>query len=102
MMATTANQVLADTRNKAPFFPDLDDEMDGDQTDAVRSVRETVPMIGMNVCNLPRSETVGAPVTAMDFITMDERRMQSPEILTYTLGGPDADVVHHRPGQPLR
>ena len=28
------NVVLADTRNKAPFFPDLDGEMEGDQTDA--------------------------------------------------------------------
>ena len=27
-----ANQVLADTRNKAPVFPDQDDEMDGRQT----------------------------------------------------------------------
>ena len=48
MMAT--NQVLADTRNKAPFFPDQDDEMEGDQTDQERSVAENVPVIGDGRC----------------------------------------------------
>ena len=38
-----ANQVLADTRNKAPVFPDQDDEMEGDQTDQERSVDENTP-----------------------------------------------------------
>ena len=40
-MVATANQVLADTRNKAPVFPDQDDEMDGEQTDQERSVMRT-------------------------------------------------------------
>ena len=38
-MMVTAQQVLADTRNKAPVFPDLDDEMEGEQTDQKRSGR---------------------------------------------------------------
>ena len=41
-MMVTANTVLADTRNKAPVFPDLDDEMDGEQTDQERMVAENV------------------------------------------------------------
>ena len=39
-MMVTAHQVLADTRNKAPVFPDQDDEMEGEQTDQERSVAE--------------------------------------------------------------
>ena len=31
------NRVLADTRNKAPVFPDQDTEMEGDQTAQERS-----------------------------------------------------------------
>ena len=46
-----ANTVLADTRNKAPVFPDQDDVMDGRQTDQERSVPENVPAIGEDTCN---------------------------------------------------
>ena len=88
-MMATMQQVLADTRNKAPFFPDLDDEMEGDQTDDVRSVFENVPMIGTIVATIP-VRPVGARVTAMDFITEDNGDRMD-EVLTYTLGGPDAD-----------
>ena len=34
---------------------------------------------------------VGAPVVAMDFIIAPADGAETPEILTYTLGGPDAD-----------
>ena len=80
-MAPTANQVLADTRNKAPVFPDQDDEMEGDQTDQERSVEE----------NTIAGEAIGAndPVVAMDFIIAPDDGEKTPEILTYTLGGPD-------------
>ena len=85
-----ANQVLADTRNKAPFFPDQDTEMDGDQTDQERSVLENVPVIG-NVAATELVRTIGEPVVAMDFIIAPADGAETPEILTYTLGGPDAD-----------
>ena len=78
-MAVTAQQVLADTRNKAPFFPDLDPDMEGDQTDAERSIEE----------NTVAGVDIGAPVIAMDFIT-DNAGMQTDETLTYSLGGIDA------------
>ena len=87
--APAANQVLADTRNKAPMFPDQDAEMDGDQTDQERSVLENVPAIGSALATEP-VRPVGDPVTAMDFITVNVGT-QTPEILTYSLGGPDAD-----------
>ena len=88
MMATT-NQVLADTRNKAPVFADQDDEMEGEQTDQERMVGENVPVIGGATATMA-IRTVGAPVTATDSITANDGGT-IPEILTYTLGGPDAD-----------
>ena len=75
-----ANPVLADTRNKAPVFPDQDDEMEGRQTDQERGVAENTA----SGCVV-----IGDAVTAMDFITATDG-MQSVEILTYSLGGPDA------------
>ena len=83
-MMVTAESVLADTRNKAPVFPDQDDEMEGEQTDQERSVRE----------NTDSGTGIGAeddgPVTAEDFITANDGTMTG-ETLTYSLGGPDAD-----------
>ena len=83
-MMATAHMVLADTRNKAPVFPDQDMEMDGEQTDQERSVLE----------NTDSGTEIGAeddgPVTAEDFITADDG-MMTGETLTYSLGGPDAD-----------
>ena len=73
-----ANMVLADTRNKAPVFPDLDTEMEGRQTDQERSVDE----------NTDSTVNIGVPVSATDFITMNNG-LTAPEILTYSLGGAD-------------
>ena len=79
--ATAAgNSVLADTRNNAPVFPDQDMETEGDQTDQELTVLE----------NTASGENVGAAITAMDFITQDTGAT-SAEILTYSLGGDDAD-----------
>ena len=89
-MMVTANTVLADTRNKAPVFPDLDDEMEGDQTDQERSVLENVPAIGDAVATV-LVRTIGDPVVAMDFIIAPADGTETAEILTYALGGPDAD-----------
>ena len=83
-MMVTAQSVLADTRNKAPFFPDLDDEMEGEQTDQERSIGENVPATEL-------VRTIGDAVVAMDFIIAPADGAKTPEILTYTLGGPDAD-----------
>ena len=57
-MMVTAQPVLADTRNKAPVFPDQDDEMEGDQTDQERSVEE----------NTVSGMMIGDPVVAVDSI----------------------------------
>ena len=84
-----ANPVLADTRNKAPFFPDQDDEMEGEQTDQERSIGENVPAIGGADATVLVREIPG-PVVAMDFITANDGT-PTAETLTYTLGGPDAD-----------
>ena len=79
-MAPTANTVLADTRNKAPVFPDLDGEMEGDQTDQERMVAE----------NTASGTDIGAPVTATDSIINVDTGLGIPETLTYSLGGLDA------------
>ena len=79
-MMVTANTVLADTRNKAPVFPDQDDEMEGDQTDQERSVEE----------NTVSGMMIGDPVVAMDSIIAPDTGAATPEILTYALGGTDA------------
>ena len=71
-----ANTVLVDTRNKAPVFPDQDDEMEGRQTAQERSVAE----------NTASGTDIGTAVAATDEDTT----------LTYSLGGPDAasfDIV---------
>ena len=77
----TLNQVLADTRNKAPVFPDQDTEMEGEQTDQERSVLE----------NTDSETVIGLPVIAMDFIIASADGGMTAETLTYSLGGPDAD-----------
>ena len=89
-MMVTANNVLADTRNKAPVFPDQDTEMDGDQTDQERSIAENVPAIGDDAATA-LVRTIGDPVVAMDSIIAPDTGDPTPEILTYSLGGPDAD-----------
>ena len=89
-MGPTAQTVLADTRNKAPVFEDQDDEMEGDQTDQERSVMENAPEIGGNMAIEGVRPLIGNAVTAMDFITVNDGS-QTDEILTYSLGGPDAE-----------
>ena len=74
-----AHVVLADTRNKAPKFPDQDMEMDGLQTDQERMIAE----------NTDSAMGIGGPVAAMDSITANDGRM-TDETLTYSLGGADA------------
>ena len=77
-LEVAAADVIADRRPKAPEFPDLDTETEGDQTDQEREVDEdTAP-----------EENIGAVVTATD--------ANPGDMLTYTLGGTDAasfDIV---------
>ena len=76
--ATRANVVIADTRNKAPTFPDQDMETEGEQTDQERDVDE----------NTAAAAVIGAVVGATD--------ANPGDLLTYTLGGADAasfDIV---------
>ena len=74
-MMDSALEVVADTENKAPKFPDQDVDMDGDQLDQTRTIMENM------------TGSVGTPVTATDFNHSDD----SPDFRTYTLGGDDAD-----------
>ena len=72
--ADSANNVAADTRNRAPVFADQDDVMEGDQnTEAERTIAEN---------SAAGTAVGGGEVGATDANTGDE--------LTYTLGGPDA------------
>ena len=73
---TTGTNVLANTINDAPVFPDQDMEMEGRQTAQELMIAE----------NTAAEMNIGAPVTATDEDTN----------LTYALGGPDAasfDIV---------
>ena len=72
----TNNDVLPNTLNKAPEFPDQDTEMEGRQTAQERTVAE----------NTPAAMNIGDAVDATD----------EDMNLTYALGGPDAasfDIV---------
>ena len=69
------NDVAADTRNKAPEFPDQDDKTEGTQnTEAERTIAEN--------SDAGTALNGGGPVAATDVNDGDR--------LTYTLGGPDA------------
>ena len=81
LLSSATAVVVADTDNKAPVFPDQDNEMDGRQTDQKRTVAENTDS------GMPIGE--GDPVTAMDVATANDG-MTTPETLTYTLGGADA------------
>ena len=72
-----ANPVLADTRNKAPVFPE---DTESGQTDQERMIAE----------NTPSDMNIGLPVVAMDFIIAPTDGAMTEEILTYSLGGADA------------
>ena len=70
----SANVVAADTRNKAPVFDDQDDETDGTQnTEAERTVAEDAAA---------DASVDGGAITATD--------ANSGDVVSYTLGGPDA------------
>ena len=71
-----ANPVLADTRNKAPVFPE---DTESGQTDQERMIAE----------NTASAMGIGDPVAATDFITATSGT-QTAEVLTYSLGGADA------------
>ena len=81
LLSSATAVVVADTDNKAPVFPDQDNEMDGRQTDQKRTVAENTDS------GMPIGE--GDPVTAMDVATANDG-MTTDETLTYTLGGADA------------
>ena len=68
---SSANLVVADTRNKAPVFPDQEMDTEGEQTDQERTVLE----------NAAAKINIGPVVTATD---------STGETLDYTLGGTDA------------
>ena len=73
----SVNPVLADTTNKAPYFPDTDPDTEGMQDEGrERSVAE-------NTVAGAADDVVGEPVTAMD---------PNGDSLTYTLGGADAGL----------
>ena len=79
----SVHPVVPDTQNKAPMFPDTDDEIDGIQNDPIdRSVAE-------NTKSTDDDPNVGAAVVATD--------PNSGDNLTYTLGG--TDVALFRVGQ---
>ena len=74
---TSVNEVLADTTNKAPYFPDTDPDTEGMQDEGrERSVPENTVAGAAD-----DGDVVGEPVTAMD---------PNGDSLTYTLGGADA------------
>ena len=74
---TSVNQVLADTTNKAPYFPDTDPDTEGMQDEGrERSVQENTEAVATG-----DGDVVGEPVTAMD---------PNGDSLTYRLGGDDA------------
>ena len=81
----------ADPNNKAPIFPDQDKDTPGDQSDrATRHVHENTKPGQNNPTddeNDPNQvANVGAPVTADPAVGESD----APDILTYTLGRPDA------------
>ena len=77
---TTADFTVksADTNNQAPVFPDQDTNTPGDQSDrATRSIPESAEA----------GAPVGDPIPARD---TDGSGGTNVDVLTYTLGGPDA------------
>ena len=80
-----ANPVLADTRNKAPVFPE---DTESGQTDQERMIAE----------NTPSDTIIGDAVVATDFIIAAIDGGMTEEKLTYSLGGADAasfDIVRN-------
>ena len=73
----SVNSVLADTTNKAPYFPDTDADTEGMQDEG----RERSVVENTEAGAADDGDVVGEPVTAMD---------PNGDPLTYTLGGADA------------
>ena len=82
-MTPPRDVVIADTRNKAPKFPDQNPETEGDQTDQERDVPEGTAA-GVNIGD---PDPVVAEDEQFAYTTSTD---PSPDILTYTLGGTDA------------
>ena len=76
---TSVNQVLSDTTNKAPYFPDTDPDTEGMQDEGRE--RSVVENTVAGAADADNGDVVGEPVTAMD---------PNGDSLTYTLGGADA------------
>ena len=80
MSTSTADYTVkgADSNNQAPVFPDQDENTPGDQSDrATRSILESAGA----------PDPVGDPIPARD---TDGSGGTDVDVLTYTLGGPDA------------
>ena len=78
------------------MFPDLGhgDGWATRRTQELSGPSENVPVkLGLSSSNYSRSETVDSPVTEADGLHHQPRptERQTPEILTYALGGADAD-----------
>ena len=92
----------ADSNNKAPVFPDQDPDTAGDQSDrAVRHVHENTkrntednPSVDRNGVDTPNPfgivglAHIPTPIVA----DTDQDEIGSVDILTYSLGGPDASL----------
>ena len=85
-----AQQVLADTRNKAPVFPDADTETEGVQPDRKLTISEAVTS-STAITSADDSDQLADNITAEDSIINVDSGVATDEVLTYTLGGPDVD-----------
>ena len=92
VMATGTSKYVVkeeDTNNKAPVFPDQDEDTPGDQSDrATRHVHETTERDSEMNPDGNRFGEVGEPVTAS--LDQDGDTSRMGDILTYSLGGSDA------------
>ena len=79
-MMVSAQAVVADTENKAPKFPDQDEDMDGDQLDQTRTIMEDM------------TGNVGPPVEATDF----NHSTTSPDPSDLHAGRRRRGFVHHQ------
>ena len=92
LTSADAADVVADTDNKAPVFPDQDMAMEGRQTDHERSVPENYATNETYV-ESPNTYThpnIGAPVGAEADNTLAPGGAATADTLTYSLGGTDA------------
>ncbi len=93
LTSTATPDVVADTDNKAPVFPDQDMETVGEQTDQTREVPENyaeTDTYGGTGGNDFQHPNIGAPVAAEVDNTLAPSGDATVDTLTYSLGGPDA------------